>query len=774
MQRKLLALLLAFLMSCSTISIPVVSAAEGTAEELALEDLLFQEIAIVTSASFFKAAKTKSPGYAYVIGNSKIEYGSPRTLGELFDVYLPGVSMSWHRWTGPIIGTRGLSVDTNMHTLVMLDGADLNQRRSYGYSTELNAPFLADIDRIEFVQGPGSTVHGSGAINGFVNIIPKNGADYKGFDVRVEGGVPDNMGKAEIGYGKEFRKGHDLYLYGGYVQSEGFTPPTYTWNSYEQPEPWMGFIGNVTNVKKAGVDPKLQEFQPSFKFAAYYRWDKLSINYHFINLDDCTNHFANWFDGGSLMFAPSYDMGWHHGEMALQPKYAFSLSDTEEVVLSANLKMDDAGFYMKGRNPNGEGSGNIAVSGETLARGQAVYKKENADLGFLRSHSMAAGVNYGQRNFNFNPHSFFMTNKKLVNGWESGDMLWNEYAAFGEDTFVVNNELTGLVGLRLDGVKYPSSLNGALTDGTNVTVPITDTDKNHLAPRIAFAYSVDDKNTVRASYQQGFLWPSAGQTRAILINNASFLGVVPNLVGPTGGVSSFLVPFDAETLDSYELNYSRKIEDKRIDFDANVYYNTLSNLNVYSTAANTNIFISKFASTGLELICSWQVTDKTKWEINYGLSKPVGYTNEMYAHYPAMVDEELKNWISYPTHSIKTNVTQTMLDGKLVLHGNAEFFSGAGLTPRRDVASLDSFPGVFSGYTPEREAYTSAYKDPAVWVNLAARYGFSDSLFAKLVVKNVFAGRNIAPNYNVYYPAEAIPADGQGLTQFHLVFGYRL
>ena len=78
-----------------------IAKAETSAPAESEEQLLFMEIPSVTSTGFFAQDKDKAPGSVYLISNSQIEYGTPRTIGELLNVYVPGISMSWHSWTGP-------------------------------------------------------------------------------------------------------------------------------------------------------------------------------------------------------------------------------------------------------------------------------------------------------------------------------------------------------------------------------------------------------------------------------------------------------------------------------------------------------------------------------------------------------------------------------------------------------------------------------------------------------------------------------------------------
>jgi vitamin B12 transporter len=74
------------------------------------------------------------------------------------------------------------------HTLVLLDGIELHDPITVGRTSHIGALTLDNVERVEVLRGPQSTLYGSDAVGGVVNLITKRPEGKPSFYVLGEGG----------------------------------------------------------------------------------------------------------------------------------------------------------------------------------------------------------------------------------------------------------------------------------------------------------------------------------------------------------------------------------------------------------------------------------------------------------------------------------------------------------------------------------------------------------------------------------------------------------
>ena len=100
---------------------------------------------------------------------------------------IEGISITQQGGPGKIssIFTRGANSN---HTLVLIDGIEMNDASSTNNAYDLASLMVSNIERIEIVRGPQSTLYGSEAMAGVVNIITKSGNGKPEYSLFSEGG----------------------------------------------------------------------------------------------------------------------------------------------------------------------------------------------------------------------------------------------------------------------------------------------------------------------------------------------------------------------------------------------------------------------------------------------------------------------------------------------------------------------------------------------------------------------------------------------------------
>lgn len=157
-------------------AIAFAGAAAPAAADLAsagLDTLLDLE---VSGASKFLQRASEAASTATVVTSEQMRALGHRTLADVLRA-VQGVVVSSDR-TYSYLGARGFSTpgDYNTRMLVLIDGNRLND--SVFDQAYLGSEFPLDLDlveRVEFIHGQGSAVHGANALFGVVNVVTRRG-----------------------------------------------------------------------------------------------------------------------------------------------------------------------------------------------------------------------------------------------------------------------------------------------------------------------------------------------------------------------------------------------------------------------------------------------------------------------------------------------------------------------------------------------------------------------------------------------------------------------
>lgn len=184
-------------------------------KKLSMEELMNIE---VTSVSRRPEKLTESPSAIQVITHEDILRSGATSIPEVLRLAtnLHVAQKNSHDWA---ISARGFNTDLANKLLVLIDGRTVYTPLFSGVFWDRQDYLLEDIERIEVISGPGSTLWGSNAVNGVINIITKSASDTQG--LYGEAGV-GSMLKYFAGarYGRKIGSNVSLRLYGKYFDRD--------------------------------------------------------------------------------------------------------------------------------------------------------------------------------------------------------------------------------------------------------------------------------------------------------------------------------------------------------------------------------------------------------------------------------------------------------------------------------------------------------------------------------------------------------------------------
>ncbi|MDQ6622278.1 MAG: TonB-dependent receptor plug domain-containing protein, partial [Verrucomicrobiota bacterium] len=174
------------------------------------QDAVTENAEIVVSATRVPIEEETSPATVTVVAAEDFaEKQIKRVADALREV--PGLAVTQSGAPGSLtsVFTRGLRSE---HTQVLLDGIPINQ----GLQGAFNFADLTvdDIDRIEVVRGPQSTLYGPSALAGVIQIFTRRGSGPASGAVSVEGGSFDTFRASASAQGSYKQLDYSLGLSG--------------------------------------------------------------------------------------------------------------------------------------------------------------------------------------------------------------------------------------------------------------------------------------------------------------------------------------------------------------------------------------------------------------------------------------------------------------------------------------------------------------------------------------------------------------------------------
>ena len=637
-------------------------AEKGTDEVYAyLLNLTIDELIAVPieSSGLFAMRLEEAPGLNYVVSKDQFDAFGVRSLADYLNRWAPAFATVIHGTQGTTVGSRGVLIDNSSKTLLLRDNLNMNNRHFVGINgSELSSPLLGDVDRLEVATGPGALQHGSGAINGFLNMVTSTGESKEGVRMHTSYGSGD-AGVVEGSYGTLIGPRANLFVYGGLDRSRG-VKAYYPLSA----DKWAGLGGvNGTPSETFLDNVRVGKTDDDYKFSVRAQYgegeDPLQLDLkallsHTSNVDPVLGEYlspqASWAEevrlaaearGGryspfyeqhadNLLLSPEIKLRLNHdNDVKLIPFYQtikttsvfsdFLLDEVDRLNIELNPKPGPAGTCpnLNCEDNYSNGYGDEVHFGNTLIH----------TYGGIKDQTIAWGLE--EKTFQFGEQ-----------GWG-----WMTVGAFAEDQLRLG-KLTVLPGLRYDKTYFSDNI-ATVPPFSDGPYPPSD-DVDALTKRLALAYQLDERQTAKLSYQEGFRFADAWSQQWRAHQEAgqpTHLEIVP------------------EQSTSYEADYAiHDLLAKRLDLSLALFYNQydhtqgwIADLGGFGNSPAT------ITSVGGDLIVEFRPTPGWQAGLSYSLARPL----DSYETSLKLANQD-DTWTRYPDQMIKFHLGHELLPGLFV------------------------------------------------------------------------------------------------------------
>lgn len=150
------------------------------------EELETELVPVTITATKTETSVNELASSITVLSAAQIEKMKVNTVTDLLR-NVEGINLVEQGGQGQLTSVFTRGTNSN-HTLVLLDGVELNDPAAAGNLYDFSTLQLNNVERIEIVRGNQSTLYGSDAIGGVINIITKSGAIGKNLVINAEMG----------------------------------------------------------------------------------------------------------------------------------------------------------------------------------------------------------------------------------------------------------------------------------------------------------------------------------------------------------------------------------------------------------------------------------------------------------------------------------------------------------------------------------------------------------------------------------------------------------
>lgn len=602
--------------------------------EMSIEDLSQLQI---QSASLTRTDKRLIPAAVTQINQLDIRLSGARTLNELLQIYVPGLQLIKHSFVQSHLGQRGIMGDKDLKYILTVNGRVMNQRTQAGVVSERDQMLLSDIHEVEVIRGPGSAVHGLGAVSMVINIVTQNGESFHGNESRVRLHEGQDRYSLELKHGSKFgdnEKG-SLFLYGGISYVRGASkeeapfifPRTFT--SVDGVEVEAGEPAE-TNYNRDGAvyrdlaPVKLHAEVEWEGFGAWVRYTRGGEQY----ASRARNVAQRPIGNEAVLDVGISETGYQQFTLHLDYENVISEQWRNEYVLSFDA-MDFERYQWTRRNEDTRSEAHR--EDEYFARFLSHWTPNTEfglSTGFEISHE-----EFGLKSRGYPDHAASSTLYRFPGSmpqWETLTLSW-----LFETQWKINNKWTSFLGWRTDKNTYTDYL---------------------FSPRLALVYAANEKDAFKMML-----------TRSNRINNAQ---EIRNAFEENGVEES-----DPEKLDNIEFRYER-MNTQGWSGAVSLYYQWLDAIG-HSSRENQTIPVGEQEQWGTELELNY-ASEKTRLSFSHQYTKLIDFelADESTTSFITAADNgfgnDLDNWSN---HITKIDASY-LVSSSFKLHGNLQYLWG--------------------------------------------------------------------------------------------------
>ena len=428
--------------------------------DLSIEELMKIKVHSVYSASKFLQKVTEAPASVSIITAEDIKrYGYTTLAAAIRSVR--GFYVNDNRVSSEL-GARGFARpgDNNTRVLLLVDGHRVSD--NIYNSALIGTGFPIDVDlieRIEIIRGPSSSLYGTNAFFGVINVITKRGADLGGFEVSMQRATFDTY-EGRVSFGKQFNSGLDLIVSASLADTKG--PAKLYFKEFDNPATNNGVAENSDGGNLS-------------KFFASISWREFSLQgvYSKRQKQIPTAAFGIVFN----------DPGSNVDETRGYLDFKYNKALNQNVELIGRLYYDD--YYLNSNNVRlfPTAAGDIRVNSRFISQGVWWGAEATVTASISDRYKLTAGTEF-RNNLAQDDKAYF--EEPFIQFFDDHHSS-HEGAAYGEGQFRLSQRV-----LLNGGVRYDySPVFGGTTN-----------------PRFALVYNPLQKTTVKVLYGQAFRAPN--------------------------------------------------------------------------------------------------------------------------------------------------------------------------------------------------------------------------------------------------------------------------